>query len=76
VELAVLPTGIDSRWEIGEQALVIASPSERAVELARIDADEQGLEAGRDEVAGELGSVPAPEREQSALAAAARRPSR
>src|SRR5215213_1148010 len=61
VELAVFPTGVDVGREFGEQALVVSTPGKGCTERARVDADDDGLEPEREEVAGELCRVTAPE---------------
>jgi hypothetical protein len=70
VELAVLAAGIDAGGKVGEQRLVEAAADEGGIELVGIDADEDRLEAGVDELAGEGGGVTAPERKQGAAAGA------
>jgi hypothetical protein len=69
VEFAVLAAGVDPRRQFGEKLIVVRPPGERGVERARVEADEDRLEAGGNELPRELAGVAAPEREQAALAA-------
>jgi len=68
VELAVLSAGIHSRRKIVEQSLIEHAPRKRAVEESRIDADDDRLEPVGDELAGEHGSGPPPERKHRPFA--------
>jgi hypothetical protein len=65
VEFAVLAAGVDPRRQFGEKLIVVRPPGERGVERARVEADEDRLEAGGNELPRELAGVAAPEREQS-----------
>lgn len=63
VELAVLTARVDTRREVGEQLRVEGATGERAIELLRVNADEDRSEAVPDKAASKLCCVGAPERE-------------
>jgi len=66
VELAVLTARVDAPRQVTQQPLVESSPGKRRVEHARVDAGDERLEAGRDELVCELARIAPPEREQPA----------
>ncbi len=62
------PHGINTRGQVGEKLLVIRSAREGDIERARVQADDDRLEAGRDELIVRGCRVAAPKREEAALA--------
>ena len=68
MKLAVLPTGVHTRGQLGEELVIERSPDERRVKLRRVDTHEDGAKTGVDELAGERGRVATPERKHGALA--------